>query len=156
MKIQDLVPRKSKINLKMIIDGVEQDRQYILMPATIKTILDLSKILERNIEDIFTNPSAEEIAKISFFLMEDKKDFLVREVSFVDMNGNEVKERIGGYVLLMNLFRNVDDLFSVFASILECFGYDQEQVDEIKNEKIDDINDSIEKNIDKKKELIKE
>ena len=68
MKIQDLVPRKSKINLKMIIDDVEQDRQYILMPATIKTILDLSKILERNIEDIFTNPSAEEISQIANIL----------------------------------------------------------------------------------------
>ncbi len=85
-----------------------------------------------------------DLSRIIYRLIKDKSDFKVRGETIIDEEGNEVVEKIGGYMYLKKMVCGMKDKIAMITAFNEVLGVSRPVIDDID---VDDIED----NDDKKK-----
>ena len=140
LKIEDLIPKKTSFSL------TQTGETYHLRPCTPGMLVKAGTALG-NIQEMIALPSAENVAKISMFLMEyeSQKHFKKQSVNVIDiMTGDERVEDLGGYILLMNLFNDLQEQMNVYVAILGAMGFEKSRVDSLIEGYFKEANDALE------------
>jgi len=129
IKLEDLVPTSGKFFLKTM------NKEYTLRPVNLQDELWMNKELKVvTFDDVLGD--LEKLTRLVFRLMDDehKKDFLVKEVQFVNEDGESVTGKIGGYKLLACTICGVEEKNAVVTAALNCLGFSEELLKKLEDE----------------------
>lgn len=118
IKLEDLVPEGSEFTLK------KTGKTYRLKPITLHDELWLQKTFGDEIEKIFRQIRMKEVCRIVFHQLEeeDKEDFLSREVTFINEEGEKQSVKMGGAELLFALISGHAEKVKIFEALLRTIG----------------------------------
>lgn len=126
MKVSELKPRKSSFKLSLT------GKEYFMRSVTPND----HALIEKNIgslKDTFETGKIFNLFKIAYILLEPEStfDFAKKQVTFIDMDGNQVTETTGGFALFASMLSSLDEQFDVIRAVLECMGLADEYIKEL-------------------------
>lgn len=126
MKLEELIPQEGKIKL------VDPEKEYILRPFTLQDEVWVRKTFGDEIDKIFQPDCVdlEGLSRIAYHQLADKSDFVVREVTTVNEEGEEVTERIGGYKLFMSRVKGINHKMELLFAVNETLGASRPDMEE--------------------------
>lgn len=147
MKLIDIVQKRSSFKLK--ITG----KEYFLRPFTPNDAIAVERQIG-NVNNVLRTSKLSDLFKVAYILLEPEStlDFKSREVKFVDFEGKEKIESVGGYVLFASMITNLDEQFEVMRAVFESIGVPEKDIKEFLSEKDKALSVDVEpQDIDKKK-----
>ncbi len=131
VNLEDLIPRKSKFYLSET--GVE----YSLRPWTLKDQIWMKQEYGDKAKDMFVleleKLDLSIAARMMYRLIEDKTDFMAKEIIEIDENGEEKKIKIGGYKALLSMIKGFKEQVNLIASLAECIGASNDYVGKVRD-----------------------
>ena len=137
INLENLIPSSVSFKLKQF-----DDFEFKLEPCTGGKLIEMSKKIG-DVEKLLSIPNAENVSKISIMLMEYESalKFKKQKIKKIDvLTGDEETLEIGGYELLMNCIRGIDEQFAIYSAILQSLGYDKKKAESVVRKFKDGIN----------------
>lgn len=126
INLKDLIPTEAEI----MLDGKTYTLRKINMEDEAWLLQEFGAELENILKDIKMN----EISRIVYRLIKDKKDFVAREISEIDEQGIEHKKMVGGAALLHSKITGVNEKFAVYRALLTTIGISRPILDDLMGE----------------------
>lgn len=130
MKLEQLVPKRSSIYLS------ETDKTYQLRPWTLKDQIWMKEQYGDNAKDMFhlsiQNLEFSVVARMLYRVIEDKSDFIAKEIVDIDEDGNQRKVTLGGYQALINMVTGFKEQISLVTALAECIGGSNSYIEDVK------------------------
>lgn len=143
-KLQDFKPQTGKFTLSLT------QKTYSLRKLSLLDEIWLKENYgsDYTIQKIFTDVDWVKIAEIAFHQMceEDKKEFAVQSVTFMDQEGKSIKKEIGGARLLFSMISGAEEKNDILLGLLQTIGVSRPVVEEIEKK----TKESFDKEVKKK------
>jgi len=137
--LSELIPESAEFKLR--ITG----KIYHLRPVTLADESWMAKTFGKEVDKI-VDMSPVTLSRVVFRLMteESKKDFLEKDVTFIDESGHEIHQKLGGSELLLHCISGVNEKIEVMQAFLQTLGISRPMQDEIikEEEKKNQVNQS--------------
>lgn len=133
MKLTDMIPKESKFYLK------KANRSFILNPISLDDEIWLKNTYgESGVQEVFETVNIEEISRIVFKLMrnEDKEYFKIRDVEFVNEDGESETIKVGGINLLRQMTHGWGEKVALLNALLDNIGYSRPELKEDLKKKV--------------------
>ncbi len=126
-ELSELVPEPSSFSLR------STGKTYRLRAVSLADESWMAKTFGDKLPNVFAEMQMKEICRIAFHLMEgeEKRDFIVREVKFIDDAGNELVEVRGGYELLFFCVQGLDERLAIYKALLQTIGVSRPKLDKL-------------------------
>jgi hypothetical protein len=120
MDLNSIKPKESNFYLRIT------NKTYTMRPITMADEQWLERTYgQKQMQDIFEKLNLIEIARIVYRLLvnEDKESFKKQTVRFVNEDGDEETEELGGYKLLISLVSGWEEKIALTNALLENMGF---------------------------------
>jgi hypothetical protein len=130
VKLEDLVPEGAEFKLK------KTEKTYRLKPFSLSDELWMNKVFGNDIEKIFREVRMKEVCRIVFHQLEDedKEDFLARDVTVINEQGEKLTQRLGGAELFSLFISGQTEKIKIFEALLQTIGISRPMLDEFKKD----------------------
>jgi hypothetical protein len=130
IRLEDLIPEGAEITLK------KTGKTYRLKPISLSDELWLNKTFGAELDSIFRQIKMKEVCRIVFHQLEDedKEDFLARDVTIINEEGEKATHRIGGAELLFILISGYKEKLEIFEALLKTIGISRPVMEKLKQE----------------------
>ncbi|OFZ54976.1 MAG: hypothetical protein A2428_03120 [Bdellovibrionales bacterium RIFOXYC1_FULL_54_43] len=127
IKLEELVPLPGEFYLRAT------QKTYHLRPVSIEDRVWITSKYGSELQQIFREVRAKEIAAIAFHQLtdKDKADFKKKTVEIVDEEGNTKETELGGVVVLRMLIQGNDEITAVLTALLHTIGISEPLIEEM-------------------------
>ncbi len=116
MKLEDICPEPAEFTLESC------GRSYIIRTINIADEQWVKQVYGQAVEDVFNEQRWPDICRIVYRLLEDKADFVKKEVKLIDEQGNEKTTELGGVDLFRTMISGPKDKNAVIQALVKSFG----------------------------------
>jgi uncharacterized protein YktA (UPF0223 family) len=122
--LSKIIPRQAKITNK------RNGKEFILKPFTIRDELWCRDNLGDDFLSIFHEDDMDHriLYRIAFRLLEDKSEFVAKEIEQINEEGIKEKKMIGGYELFIDLFEGPLEKAQIASAVAETIGLSSPEV----------------------------
>jgi len=124
--LKDLTPMGATITLK------STGKEYRLRPFTLADEKWLQETFGNDLEKIFREINMVQIARIAFHQMEDddRRDFVQRDVTFINEDGEEKVVKRGGAELFFWMISGMEEKLQIFQALMHTIGISRAVIDQ--------------------------
>lgn len=121
----DLIPQASEFTID------QTGKTYRLRPISLADQLWITKDVG-DVRELFEKQRIRELFRIVFHQLEieDREDFKMRTVTFVNEEGESAQTKLGGVDLLLAMVRGTDEVEGILRALLRVMGASQPMIDE--------------------------
>lgn len=116
MKLDDICPQPAEFKLDSC------GRSYVIRTINISDEQWVRETYGDRIQEVFDEQRWPDICRIVYRLLEDKSDFIKKEVRIVDEYGNEELHELGGVDLFRTMVSGHKDKNAVIQALVKSFG----------------------------------
>lgn len=119
-----IIPQNAKLEIK--------GKEYILRKMTLADEAWLQDTFGGDaLEKIFSEIKLSELCRILYRVLDDKKDFLAKDVEEVNDDGELVKRRLKGHEVLMQSLEGKQVQIDIVEAILQTIGISRPMLEEL-------------------------
>jgi hypothetical protein len=128
--LNDIVPEGASFSLR------KTGKIYRLRPINLSDEIWLQKNFGTGLDAVFREVKMKEICRIAFHQMveEDKEEFLARDVTVINEEGEKLSVRMGGAELLFVNISGHTEKLAVFEALLHTVGVSRPMIDKLSAE----------------------
>ena len=126
MELKDLRPKRASFEL-------ENGREYFLRPLSLSDEIWLQEnIGPDGLAEVFANDSVNMplLSRIIYHQIEDKSDFIKKEITVIDEDGNETIEHIGGCKLFQLMIIGMESKINIIHAFNQVMGASRPEAEE--------------------------
>ena len=126
IKLEDLNPMGATFHLR------STGKEYRLRPVNLSDEKWLQETFGASLSSVFSEIKMLHIARIVFHQLEeeDKRDFLQREVKFINEEGVEIVQKKGGAELLFWLISGMEEKLEIFQALMQTIGISRSMMED--------------------------
>lgn len=125
MKLEEIIPKRTELKLS------SSKKVYHLRPVSLEDEIWMHEQYGDELQKIIGEMRTKEVCRIAYRLLEEKEDFLEKNVTLVDERGKKVTEKRGGIELLYCMMLGLDDKMAVLRALLAAIGISRPMLDKV-------------------------